>query len=606
MGEDVTEHNLDDELPAPDDSSFFADESEDGAEPEPAGAEPEPAGAEPEPAGAEPGAEPTADTEPADMEGSSEGESIAETPDLGATQPHVPLAEDQVDGQAAQPTQLLEPVAASQADAEAMQMTQAMPAVTPPEASATSPGEAPMVVAGSRVIIVVSRGTPETPSAAPVATPHVLGLSQGEALSQLQQAELSAQVFNEYSDAPRGQVVGQLPPYGQSVAVGSEAVLLVSSGPAPADALSVPLPDVVGLSEADALAKLQEAGLSPQVVRDFNSAVVLGVVAAQLPNGRPPGKGPKKKRSLWWLWLMLVLAVLFAASGGVYYYLNRTASVPNLVGLSQAQAEQAISAAGFKLGSVTTTQTLTASEVGKVTSQTPPPTTQLRLIDPVNITISGGQKLFAVPNMLGKTQALAQSALATAGLKAAIDQAYSQTVPRGSIITQSPPPGEKVPYQTTIGLTVSLGVQNVTVPGVQALSRGDAANRLKAANLSSQAVIEYTYTGTTKGQVFAQYPTAGMQISPGTIVGLLVSNGPPPSSDPSSTPTSSDLATVPSVVGQSTKDAQSTLKKAHLGNTIVNWGGTNRPAGEVVGQAPEVGTTVPRNVAVIIFVSNGK
>lgn len=303
---------------------------------------------------------------------------------------------------------------------------------------------------------------------------------------------------------------------------------------------------------------------------------------------------------------MLVLAVLFAASGGVYYYLNRTASVPNLVGLSQAQAEQAISAAGFKLGSVTTTQTLTASEVGKVTSQTPPPTTQLRLIDPVNITISGGQKLFAVPNMLGKTQALAQSALATAGLKAAIDQAYSQTVPRGSIITQSPPPGEKVPYQTTIGLTVSLGVQNVTVPGVQALSRGDAANRLKAANLSSQAVIEYTYTGTTKGQVFAQYPTAGMQISPGTIVGLLVSNGPPPSSDPSSTPTSSDLATVPSVVGQSTKDAQSTLKKAHLGNTIVNWGGTNRPAGEVVGQAPEVGTTVPRNVAVIIFVSNGK
>jgi beta-lactam-binding protein with PASTA domain len=90
-----------------------------------------------------------------------------------------------------------------------------------------------------------------------------------------------------------------------------------------------------------------------------------------------------------------------------------------------------------------------------------------------------------------------------------------------------------------------------------------------------------------------------MSVAPGTIVGILVSNGPPSSNDTAT-------VSVPSVVGQTKKKAASTLTKASLSNTTINWSGTGRPAGEVVGQAPEAGTYVPRKVAVILFVSNGK
>ena len=119
-------------------------------------------------------------------------------------------------------------------------------------------------------------------------------------------------------------------------------------------------------------------------------------------------------------------------------------------------------------------------------------------------------------------------------------------------------------------------------------------------NVLTAAVVEYTLTGTQKGLVFGQYPTAGMTVSPGTIVGILVSNGPASSAD------TSPSVSVPSVVGQTKKNAAAALTKVKLGNTTINWSGTGRPAGEVVGQAPEAGSYVPKRVSVILFVSNGK
>jgi serine/threonine-protein kinase len=219
------------------------------------------------------------------------------------------------------------------------------------------------------------------------------------------------------------------------------------------------------------------------------------------------------------------------------------------------------------------------------------------MIDSVNIVVSGGQKLFPIPDVTGKPQAEARSILTSAGLQVSSTTAYSSTVPKDSVVSQSPAAAEKVPQGTTVGITISLGVQSVTVPGVGGQTQSQAQSSLKAANLSSQAVIEYTLTGTGKGLVFGQYPTAGMSVAPGTIVGILVSNG---------SPATTATVAVPSLVGRTKKDAQNKLSGVGLGNTVINWSGTNRPAGEVVGQAPEAGSYVPKQVAVIMFVSNGK
>jgi beta-lactam-binding protein with PASTA domain len=600
------------DLPEPDQSPFFASGKEPAA-PDASGRASERAAggsaSEPAPGHADAESEPQAAPQP-DAE-------AARLAGLGSTNPYPPVEPEEAphDAAVAQETQLL-PLAAQADqpfppfDPAAAQLTQVIPAVSETPAESATPPEpaAPeqMVVAGSRVVIVVSRGSSEMPPAAFVGMPPITGMQQGEALAQVQQAGLSAQVFTDCSEVARGEVIAQLPGVGQSVPAGSEAVLLVSAGPAPSSSLMVPLPDVVGLSEADALAKLQEAGLSPQIVRDFSPAVPLGVVGAQLPAARKaPEARPKKRKkarstggSLLWLWLLLVFAILFAASGGAYYWLNRVAAVPNVVGLTQNQAEQAILAAGFKLGTLATTQTISASEVGKVTTQTPAPNTQLRLIDQVNIVISGGQKLFQVPNVVSMDATAARTALTSASLQVTENDQYSQTVPTGKVISQSPAAGQQVPSATNVGITVSLGVQSVAVPGVLSYNKKDAQNRLKSANLQSQVVTEYVLSG-AHGIVAFQYPAAGAQVAPGTIVGLIVSADSTPSASIAS-------VSVPSVVGQSLSDAQKTLKGQKLSNTTVSWSGTGRPSGEVVGQVPDANAQVPQKVPVILFVSNGK
>ncbi|MDR3685841.1 MAG: PASTA domain-containing protein [Coriobacteriia bacterium] len=620
MADDITPTNPESELPTPDESPFFAPVAPavpNATAPEAADPEP-PADATTDDIAA--GSEAAATADSASSTGAAEPDSTspesplpdfaAEQPaaevDLGATAPHDFRDETEVDPASSQLTQLIPPVEAAAEippfDPQAAQMTQLVPVVAEqaaPETPAAVVAPLPTVVAGSRVVIVVSRGASPIPPAAVVAVPHVIGTSQGEALGKLQEAGLSAQVFNEYSELTRGEVTAQMPEFGQTAAAGSEAVLLVSGGPAPELTLSVPLPDVVGLSEADALARIQAGGLSPQVVRDFSANVPLGIVVAQLPSGHSVAEAPRKKGSLWWLWTLLVIAVLVAMGGGIYYYLNRTAAVPNVVGLSQAQAEQAITAAGFKLGSIATTQTISASEVGKVTTQTPSPDTQVKLIDQVNIVVSGGQKLFSIPDVTAKSQAEARSILTSAGLQVSSSTAYSTTVPKDSVISQSPGAGEKVPSGTTVGLTVSLGVQSVTVPGLQNMTTDQARNALKVANLSSVSMSEFTLTGTTKTLVFGQFPATGQAVAPGTIVGFLVSNGPPSNG-------STATVSVPPVVGKTKNDAINALSKVTLSNTIVNWSGTGRPAGEVVGQAPGASEIVPKKVAVMLFVSNGK
>ena len=542
---------------------------------------------------------------------------------LGSTQPSEPLSTDAPNG-ASRDSEIAAAGAAAfiasgagvaetgESDPAASQMTQMLP-VVPGPADITSvsqpvlptapvqeplPAIGPMLPTGSRVVVVISRSASPVPMGPGVSVPKTVGQMQGDALGQLQANGLSAQVFNDFSNEPRGEVIAQLPEGGQAAPAGSEVVLLVSSGPAPVTSLLTPLPDVVGMTEADALSKLQLAGLSPQIVRTYSATVPLGVVVEQLPSARSIAAVPHSGRSLWWVWLLLAVAVAAAVGGGVYYYLNRTAVVPQIVGMPQSQAEQALAAAGFKVGSVSTTQTLSASQVGSVTSQTPEPGATQKLTDPIDIVVSGGQLLFAVPNVVGKPVTDAQNEIEAQSLQVSVTQSYSTTTSKDTVMAQSPTAGEKVPTKTTVGVVVSLGVQNVQVPDVNGQATVAAQTALKLANLSSEAFVEHSLTA-SKGTVFGQFPASGSSVAPGTVIGLLVSNGPPSSS-------STSTVSVPTVVGLTESKAKSALSSANLGSAVLEWKGTGQPAGLVVGQLPDAGAYVPQGVKVVLFVSNGK
>jgi eukaryotic-like serine/threonine-protein kinase len=114
----------------------------------------------------------------------------------------------------------------------------------------TVPGEGTEVLKGTRVRLIVSRG-PEQ-----VTVPDVVGLSRDSAEARLRDEGFGVSVEEQESDEPEGDVISQSPEGGSSVARGETVTITVSTGRAQVD-----IPDVVGLSEADARDRLSRAGL---------------------------------------------------------------------------------------------------------------------------------------------------------------------------------------------------------------------------------------------------------------------------------------------------------------------------------------------------------
>ena len=73
------------------------------------------------------------------------------------------------------------------------------------------------MLAGAKVVLLVSQGPSENPAARYVGVPDVSSKSQGDALEAIQAAGLTARVFDEASETvARGHVIAQTPQFGQS------------------------------------------------------------------------------------------------------------------------------------------------------------------------------------------------------------------------------------------------------------------------------------------------------------------------------------------------------------------------------------------------------
>ena len=526
--------------------------------------------------------------------------------------------ETPADPEAAQPTQVMPAVSDIDAALEALSETAGQPNLAEPAGVATQPAEtapahpvappadapqsplpqAVTVPAGSRVIAIVSRGPSPARPAVPVGMPGVLGEEQGAALLKLQDVGLSAQVLGDHSERlPRGYVMGQYPVPGASVQPGTDAVLLVSRGRFKLPAQSVVLPRLVGMSQTMAIDTLQATSLVPRIHYDFDPVAVPGTVLAQLPSEEAHAERVVRKRSSRvWIVSVIVLVAIAAAAAGVWFF-NRPTTIPNLIGMSQSAAEQTLVVAGFRLGSVSTSQTLSAADIGNVIAQAPAPGDTAPHGSSLDLIISGGQVLIQVPNVTGVTESQARKNLQAVGLLFSASEGYSSTVPSGSIISQAPAAGQRVPSGTTVGVTISMGTRTVTVPGVAGQTQDTAQTSLKTAGFGTQVASNYD-TSTANGTVIGQLPTAGTPSLPGTIVGLTVSKG--------QAPLGSSVATVPVLAGKTETKAKSALSSAGLKALVVSWAGTTQRKGRVASQLPDSNIALTKGSTVIIFVSNGK
>jgi len=132
---------------------------------------------------------------------------------------------------------------------------------------------------GTEVDLLISLGKPEK------AVPPVLGSSRKEAANILRGEGFRVNPEERESDEDKNQVIEQDPAAGTMVAEGSIVTIYYSDG-------KEEVPDVVGLTEKDAVKLIEEAGFTADVVPSDDTTEEKGTVFRQSPEaGQTPPEG---------------------------------------------------------------------------------------------------------------------------------------------------------------------------------------------------------------------------------------------------------------------------------------------------------------------------
>ncbi|HWJ09935.1 MAG TPA: PASTA domain-containing protein, partial [Nocardioides sp.] len=222
-------------------------------------------------------------------------------------------------------------------------------------------------------------------------------------------------------------------------------------------------PGVVGLEQAAAETKLDDAGLGTEVEQVYSDSVEPGVVVST-----DPGPGDR---------ILPGDDVTLTVSRGPEVY-----DVPDLAGLTVDEAEDALADVRMVLGR----QVLRYSETvpkGQVVRSDPafgsPQAKSLPVDTAVSVVVSKGRQPIKVGDWVGKDADKLEKALEERGLQVEVtDTEFSDDVPEGRVIRHTPKSGV-VFKGDEIGLVVSKGPELVTVPSIRYLSTGAAVEKLE-------------------------------------------------------------------------------------------------------------------------------
>ena len=262
----------------------------------------------------------------------------------------------------------------------------------------------------------------------------------------------------------------------------------------------VPVPSIVGQTQAEATATLTAAGLTLAVSeQQFSETAPKDTVIASDPE---PGGQVAEGGT--------VDAVI---SKGPERY-----AVPDVTGMSPDAAVAAITGAKLVAGAQTEAFDDTVA-VGQVARTDPRIGTSVKPGTSVGILISKGPKPVPVPEIDGKKSAAAQRALTEVGLIPSITEKYSEKVPEGEVIKVTPKPGTVVSSGTTVELLVSKGPPPVEVPRLVDLRKSQAVALLKKLGFVPKIVAAGF---TPLNRVFSQDPDPGTMLPKGSVVTIRI------------------------------------------------------------------------------------
>ncbi len=202
--------------------------------------------------------------------------------------------------------------------------------------------------------------------------------------------------------------------------------------------------------------------------------------------------------------------------------------------------------------------------------------------------LTAAPKTTTAPTVTDRTVPQARTILRHAGLAVgATKPRSSDTVPKGTIISQSPGAGGSVPIGSRVNVTVSAGKALVVVPNVVDQHVDEARALLEAQGFKVDETQDSS-SDENAGTVTRADPGEGTKVPSGSTVHLLVSSG---------------LVEMPKVLQQGEQEAEARLKDAGFKVRKVQRTTSTEPPGTVLDQTPAAGDKRQRGSTVTIVVA---
>ncbi len=201
-----------------------------------------------------------------------------------------------------------------------------------------------------------------------------------------------------------------------------------------------------------------------------------------------------------------------------------------------------------------------------------------------------------VPDVVKVEQHDAEKLIISAGLTVGkVDEANSDDVAAGHVISQDPAAGTKVDQNTSVNIVVSSGKaksDKTTVPDLMGKSHEEAEKALKDAKLIAVPGNPVYSDEVEPGKVCSQSVAAGTQVDEGSQVVFSTSLG-------------KETVAVPDVTGKPVAEARSLLNKAGLGTDTTTAYSDKVAKDSVISQSVPKDTKVVKGTIVTLQVSLG-
>jgi beta-lactam-binding protein with PASTA domain len=284
--------------------------------------------------------------------------------------------------------------------------------------------------------------------------PAVAGKTQAAAKKALKKANCAVGKVTKKSSkkVAKGKVISSNPKKGTTKKAGTKVKLTVSSGKAAKKQCKVP--NVVGKTVDAAKKALKKANCKVGAITQKSSTkVAKGKVISS-----DPKKGTVKKAGT-----KVKLTVSSGKSAP-----PKKCNVPDVVGKTESAAENAITKANCKVGTITQKSSKTVAK-GKVISSKPQAGAKKPAGTKVDLVISSGKTAppskCNVPDVVGKSQSAAENAITKANCTVGtVTQKSSSTVGKGKVISSNPKAGATKPAGTKVNLVVSTGKASTYPP----------------------------------------------------------------------------------------------------------------------------------------------